>query len=146
MQFKTVGERVQVLVYAGYDKEKRRAVVKMAGSISRSDYSLSDGLLESLTDSQKSELQSFIETLRQSDELKARQSIAFSIDSHIRIVADSIRSGEVDLTESGAAGLWAGLMKLEKTLKAAGFQRPAGKRPGNREPVVIAGQSDMLSV
>jgi hypothetical protein len=32
MQFKTVGKRIQVLAYRGYDQEKRRAVVKMLGS------------------------------------------------------------------------------------------------------------------
>ena len=61
MQFKEQKGRVQVLAYDGYDKEKRRAIVKMLGSFDRYTYSPSVGLLENLTDEQMMELQSEIE-------------------------------------------------------------------------------------
>ena len=67
MQFKEQKGRVQVLAYSGYDKEKRRAIVKMLGSFDRYNYSPSVGLLENLTDEQRMELQSEIEKRRQSD-------------------------------------------------------------------------------
>ena len=50
MQFKRQGRRVQVLAYRGYDKEKRRAIVKMMGSYDVYSYEPSDGLIDSLTD------------------------------------------------------------------------------------------------
>ena len=33
MQFKPVGNRIQLVAYRGYDQEKRRAIVKVLGSI-----------------------------------------------------------------------------------------------------------------
>ena len=73
MQFKRQGRRVQVLAYRGYDKEKRRAIVKMMGSIDAYSYEPSDGLIENLTDEEKKELQSYIETERQAAEKRSRQ-------------------------------------------------------------------------
>jgi hypothetical protein len=33
VQFKPVGNRIQLVAYRGYDQEKRRAIVKVLGSI-----------------------------------------------------------------------------------------------------------------
>ena len=129
MQFKPAGRRVQVLVYAGYDKEKRRAVVKMVGSFDRYNFTLSDGLENSLTDEQKKELQSHIESLRQSAKNEVRHYTCETLDRRIVEVADTISAGEYDCSPEYAERLREAMKRLNAALRKAGQPRP------KRQPV-----------
>ncbi len=124
MQFKRQGRRVQVLAYRGYDKEKRRAIVKMMGSIDVYSYEPSDGLIENLTDEEKTELQSYIETERQAAKKRSRQYSAKSAASRIKEVADTIRGGDFEPPEAWAADTWAAIEALTKAMRKAGFAKP----------------------
>ena len=124
MQFKEQKGRVQVLAYDGYDKEKRRAIVKMLGSFDRYDYSLSVGLLEKLTAEQKDELQSEIEKRRQSDSHKIQQDAISYSDSRIKLYADIVSSGEFDIPAEKADQIWEAMDLLARSLKKAGFKKP----------------------
>ena len=117
MQFKEQKGKVQVLVYSGYDKEKRRAIVKMVGSFDRYDYSLSVGLLDSLTVEQKEELQSEIERRRQSHDNAMRQASILYSDSRIKEYADIVSSGEYDIPAEKAAEIWEAMDLLARSLK-----------------------------
>ena len=101
MQFKRQGRRIQVLAYRGYDKGKRRAIVKMMGSIDAYSYEPSDGLIENLTDEEKTELQSYIETERQAAEKRSRVYSAKSAASRIVEVADTIKAGDLSRPRHG---------------------------------------------
>ena len=124
MQFKEQKGRVQVLAYDGYDKEKRRAIVKMLGSFDRYNYSLSVGLLEKLTVEQKDELQAEIEKRRQSDSRKIRQDAISYSDSRIKLYADIISSGEYDIPVEKADQIWEAMDLLARSLKKSGFKKP----------------------
>ena len=124
MQFKRQGRRVQVLAYRGYDKEKRRAIVKMMGSIDAYSYEPSDGLIDNLTDEEKKELQAYIETERQAAEKLSRQYSAKSAASRIKEVADTIRAGDFEPSEAWAADTWAALDELSKAMRKAGYPKP----------------------
>jgi hypothetical protein len=124
MQFKHQGRRVQVLAYRGYDKEKRRAIVKMMGSIDVYSYEPSDGLTENLTDEEKTELQSYIETERQAAEKRTRQYFAESSASRISEVADTIKAGDFEPSEAWAADTWAAIEALTKAMRKAGYPKP----------------------
>ncbi len=124
MQFKEQKGKVQVLVYSGYDKEKRRAVVKMVGSFDRYDYSLSVGLLDRLTVEQKEELQSEIERRRQSHDKSMRQASILYSDSRIKEYADIVSSGEYDIPPEKADQIWEAMDLLAKSLRKAGFKKP----------------------
>lgn len=124
MQFKEQKGKVQVLVYSGYDKEKRRAVVKMVGSFDRYDYSLSVGLLDRLTVEQKEELQSEIERRRQSHDKSMRQASILYSDSRIKEYADIVSSGEYDIPAEKAAEIWEAMDLLARSLKKSGFKKP----------------------
>jgi len=124
MQFKEQKGRVQVLAYDGYDKEKRRAIVKMLGSFDRYDYSLSVGLLEKLTVEQKEELQSEIERRRQSHDKAMRQGAILYSDSRIKEYADIVSSGEYDIPPEKADQIWEAMELLARSLKKAGFKKP----------------------
>ena len=124
MQFKEQKGRVQVLAYDGYDKEKRRAIVKMLGSFDRYNYSLSVGLLEKLTAEQKDELQAEIEKRRQSDSRKIQQDAISYSDSRIKLYADIISSGEYDIPVEKADQIWEAMDLLARSLKKSGFKKP----------------------
>lgn len=124
MQFKRQGSRVQVLAYRGYDKEKRRAIVKMMGSYNVYSYEPSDGLIESLTDEEKKELQSHIKTERQEAEKQSRQYSAKSAASQIKEVADTIRAGDFEPSEAWATDIWAAIEALTKAMRKAGYPKP----------------------
>ena len=57
MQFRDQANRTQVLVYRGYDKAKKRAIVKLVGSYDRFSFAMSDELKNNLTEDEMSELQ-----------------------------------------------------------------------------------------
>lgn len=124
MQFKRQGRRIQVIAYRGYDKEKRRAIVKMMGSIDVYSYEPSDGLNESLTDEEKKELQSYIETERQLAKKQKRQYSANSAASRIKEVADTIKAGDFQPSEAWAADTWAAIEALAKAMRKAGYPKP----------------------
>ena len=142
MQFKRQGRRVQVLAYRGYDKEKRRAIVKMVGSIDVYSYEPSDGLTENLTDEEKTELQSYIETERQAAEKRTRQYFAESSASRISEVADTIKAGDFEPSEAWAADTWAAIEALTKAMRKAGYPKPR-KAPQKAADAPMPGQAGL---
>ena len=142
MQFKRQGRRVQVLAYRGYDKEKRRAIVKMMGSIDVYSYEPSDGLIENLTDEEKTELQSYIETERQAAEKRSRLYSAKSAASRIKEVADTIKAGDFEPSEAWAADTWAAIEALTKAMRKAGYPKPR-KAPQKAADAPMPGQAGL---
>ena len=142
MQFKRQGRRVQVLAYRGYDKEKRRAIVKMMGSIDVYSYEPSDGLIDSLTDEEKKELQSHIETERQEAEKRSRQYSAKSAASRIVEVADTIKAGDFEPSEAWAADTWAAIEALTKAMRKAGYPK-LRKAPQKAADAPMPGQAGL---
>ena len=129
MQFKTVGARIQVIAYLGYDKVKKRAITKTLGSLSRYTFTPSDGLIEGLTVEQNKELQSYIDTARQSSKSMNRQSDVNLSDRLIDSLADSLADEETTVTEAQAIKIWVALGRVQQALKKRGHKRPA---PDNR--------------
>lgn len=142
MQFKRQGRRVQVLAYRGYDKEKRRAIVKMMGSIDVYSYELSGGLVENLTDEERIELQSYIETERQAEEKRIRLYSAKSAASRIKEVADTIQGGDFEPSEAWAADTWAAIEALTKVMRKAGYPKPR-KAPQKAADAPMPGQAGL---
>lgn len=142
MQFKRQGRRVQVLAYRGYDKEKRRAIVKMMGSYDVYSYEPSDGLIDSLTDDEKKELQSHIETERQEAEKRSRQYSAKSAASRIKEVVDTIQGGDFEPSEAWAADTWAAIEALTKAMRKAGYPKPR-KAPQKAADAPMPGQAGL---
>ena len=95
MQYREQGRKVQVLAYRGFDKAKKRPIVKMLGSFDRYGYGLSDGLMDALTVEEKTDLTSYIETLRQSDASLRRQYVLRSIIQSLIEASAAIEAGDV---------------------------------------------------
>lgn len=135
MQFRDQANRTQVLAYRGYNKEKKRAEVKLLGSYNRITFELSDELKNNLQSDEMTELQSHIETIRQSRDNSVRQSRARNLHSHIAEVSDSLSSGEYDslITSEYATEVYASIDRLTKVLRRKGHRRPK-KGEAERSP------------
>ena len=142
MQFKKLGNRIQVLAYRGYDKVKKRAVIKVQGSIIVGSYEPSDGLLGNLTDEEKTELQSYINTERQSSYKKVRLYEAQELASLIVRISDTITQGDFEVSPTWAADALAAMAALTKTLRKAGYAKPRKTAQKALEPA-IEGQAQL---
>ena len=124
MQFKKVGGKIQVLAYRGYNPEKKRAIIKLLGSMSAYTFTPTVGLLENLTDEERTELQSYIETERQAAEKESRQYAAKSVARQIKKAADAINAGDFEPSEEWAADTWAAIDALTKAMRRSGYPKP----------------------
>jgi hypothetical protein len=124
MQFRKQGNRIQVLAYRGYDREKRRAVVKLLGSINAYSYEPTDKLKNNMTVEEKEELQAYIEKMRQDLQDRHLHYASKTIAQRLVEVAGCIDSGAFEVSEQWAAEAWGALDHLAKTLRKAGFPRP----------------------
>lgn len=142
MQFRPQGNRIQVLAYRGYDKEKKRAQVKLLGSFDKHGYSVSDGLINKLTDDEKTELQSHMESIRQSNNAVMREYSIKGLARLIDNVSDSLTDEQfVSLTDQQYANeVYEAIDGLTKRLRKLGFRR-AVKPPA--EDVNAHGAGDM---
>lgn len=128
MQFKEQANKIQVLAYRGYNREKRRAEVKMLGSIDKFSFELSVGLLENLTVEEKSELTTYVEALRQSAEKLKQQHIISSVVNSMISADPLLAAGFVldvrHLNADEAAAVWRVLKAASNALEDAGHAAP----------------------
>lgn len=145
MQFKRKGNKINVLAYRGYDREKRRAVVKMVGSMSAHTYTPSENLLENLTDDEREELQKYIEDARQESDRQARRYAVDAIPSRLADAAEAITAGEVEPSEAWAAEVWAAMTTLGRALRRAGLPRPRRPRRAGTTAEGLPGQASLIT-
>lgn len=124
MQFKRSGRRIQVLAYRGYDREKKRGIVKLLGSMDAYTYEMGAGLADTLTAEEKSEVQAYIENKRKSEQESHQRYVAQTLAERMNDVAESIDTETFKGSDGWAAETWAALDHLAKTLRKAGFPRP----------------------
>jgi len=130
MQFKKVGQRIQVLRYEGYDKDRRRAIVRMVGSVGRYNYLPSVGLFERLTAEECKEVEAFIQA-EQGREAAATDARTLRVVlSQLEKAAPLLDAGNVfdvgGLDPARAARVWRSIRALQKSMVSAGF--PRGRR------------------
>lgn len=128
MQFRRQANKIQVLAYRGYDKVKRRAIVRMLGSFDRYTFELSDGLMDNLTDDEKEELTSYIEKLRQSyEERKRREAMSSAVEGMAeagKLIESGMTFDVSRLDGQQATIVWQAIKALESELTNAGYPRP----------------------
>lgn len=131
MQYREQGDRIQVLAYRGYNKEKKRAEVKMLGSYNRYSFKVTDGLLKAMTGDEKKEFTVHIENERLSSEISSRLYNFKETYSKILYASDCIKNHGMTfdaskVTATDAEAIHATLKAMAKALDDAGH--PAPKR------------------
>ncbi len=125
MQFKKVGKKIQVLAYRGYDKEKRRSIVQLLGTLDAYTLEPSTGLLDSLTVDEKIELQSYKENIQQQNKKQYDSHNVLFIASRINEVSVLLETPEnYTIGEEWGGRVWDSIEKLQKSLKKAGYAKP----------------------
>jgi hypothetical protein len=150
MQFQKLGKRVRVLSYRGYDKDKKRSIVKFLGSLDAYTFAPSDGLIEALTDDEKTELQAYIEKERQARQDSSDSYVMRSVVNEL-VAADALLVAGMAfdvsrLDADKAASVWRSIRALEAMLTTAGYPKPKrgyGKSKTKANPSV-ARQQDLI--
>lgn len=132
MQYREQGDRIQVLAYRGYNKEKKRAEVKMLGSYNRYSFKTTDGLLEAMTDDEKKDFTVHIENERLSSEVTSRLYNFKQTYSKILYAYDCIKNHGMTfdaskVTAADAEAIHSAMKAMTKALEDAGHLAP--KRP-----------------
>ena len=135
MQFKPVGNRIQLVAYRGYDKEKRRAIVKVLGSMDAYTLDVPKDLLDVLSEDEKAEVVSYIADTKAKNQKRNNTLSVQYVGSSLTRVADLVLDGveDYELNEQWGIEVWAALEKMQKALKKAGYARP--KREPKPKPV-----------
>ncbi len=134
MQYKEIKNRVQVIRYVGYDRDKKRAITKMLGSIDKYSLVIPDELNNALSEDEKSELQAYIQTKRQENHDSSLQYNVKSLPAIMHLVSTT-GSNVLDTIDDELAGkYWEAIQTLSKALKSAGHPKPKKPRKTNGEP------------
>ncbi len=135
-----MGNRIQVLAYRGYDKEKRRAIVKVLGSMDAYMLDVPKDLLDVLSEDEKAEVVSYIADTKAKNQKRNNALSIQYIASNLDRVADLVQGGveDYELSEQWGVEVWAALEKMQKSLRKAGFKRPVRQpkpKPVNQQQV-----------
>ena len=135
MQFKPVGNRIQLVAYRGYDKEKRRAIVKVLGSMDAYTLDVPKDLLDVLSEDEKAEVVSYIADTKAKNQKRNNALSVKYVGSSLTRVADLVLDGveDYELDEQWGIEVWAAREKMQKARKKAGYARP--KREPKPKPV-----------
>lgn len=129
MQFQVKGSNIRVLAYRGYDNIKKRAIIKMLGSLEAYSFIPKDGLLENLTEEEKIELDQYVNSEKLKQKQRYDRMTTHYLPSRLAQVAETALNKSYVPTEQEAQAIFAGIDQLNKALRKMGFSRP--KTPRN---------------
>ena len=119
MYFKKAGNKIQVLAYRGYNKEKKRADVKMIGSIDRYTFAPTERHKDSITAEEYEEINTYIESVRQADIDTVKKLGLNTLVHNLKNANSALET--LDITEDQAKKIWEGIETLGKRLRKKGY-------------------------
>lgn len=121
MYFKKAGRKTQVLAYRGYNREKKRADVRMIGSIDGYTFSPTERYEDSITEAEREEIKAYIDAVRQKERESLQKWSSESLPDRIGEVADAIKTGKHQVSERWARDVWTHLDELGRVLRKSGY-------------------------
>ena len=121
MIFKRSGNKIQVLSYRGYDREKKRSIFRMVGSISGTHFTPTDRYQDSITDDEKKEIQAYIESVHQKDVKESASNIFKDMPDILSICLTAIRDKDTTVSKEWSANVWKGIDEIGRELRKRGF-------------------------
>lgn len=95
MQFKIVnGNRIQLVIYRGFNAEKGRPIVKTIGAITKDTLEPVGNLLELLNEEQRQELDSYVERTKAARAKEYFQAVVDNVAKNMKEAAEVIRNGD----------------------------------------------------
>lgn len=121
MYFKKAGNKIQVLAYRGYNKEKKRADVKMIGSIDRYTFTPTERHKDSITVAEYEEINTYIESVQQADIDTVKKLGLDTLVHNLKNANSALETLDITITEEQARQIWAEIETLGKKLRKKGF-------------------------
>lgn len=147
MQFRQQKNKIQVLAYKKYNREKKRAEVELLGSFDVITFELSAGLLNKLTVEQLKELEAEITKRKQSDLNTSRLDEVKNIYSHLIKLHDCLKDNNMTLdasklSETDAVAIKKVLKELNKSIPI--FSTKTAKIVSNDEQPDLCSDSKQI--
>ena len=119
MYFKQAGRKTQVLAYRGYNREKKRADVRMIGSIDGYTFRPTVRYEDSITEVEYEEINTYIESVRQADIDTVKKISLNTLVHNLKSANAALET--LDITEDQAKKIWEEVETLGKRLRKQGF-------------------------
>lgn len=121
MYFKVAGKKIQVLAYRGYNREKKRADVRMIGSIDGYTFTPTERHKDSITESEYKEIEAYIEAVQQADIDTVKKISLNTLVHNLKSANAALETLDITITEEQARQIWAEVETLGKRLRKKGF-------------------------
>ena len=121
MHFKPAGNKTQVLAYRGYDREKKRSIVRMIGSISGLKFTPTDRYQDSITDDEKQEIQEYIEYVHRNDVIESACGVFKDMPEILLVCLTVLRDKDTMVSKEWAEKVWKGIDEIGRELRKRGF-------------------------
>ncbi len=115
--------KVKIMRYAGYDKEKRRSIVKQVASLDKYDPEITDEMREIFTPDELTEVENWIKDRRVSLDNNSKKVSFDLLDRYLDNAGAAIAFDLVEVTEGQALKIYRAISDFEKLLKAKGFKK-----------------------
>lgn len=128
MQFRLQKNRLRLLAYRGYNKEKKRSNIKLVGTIDWNTLQIPAKVLEVLKEAEKAELQKYLDAenrkRRHASNLNAVQDLPNCLKSLLSALASFGDTLPAACDKNWAAQTWAQLREMEDHLRHLGLRKP----------------------
>ena len=115
--------KVKVVRYEGYDKEKRRSIVKQVASLDKYNPQITYEMRQIFTPEELEEVEDWIKK-RLHEMSRSEQKYAFErLDYYLSRASSAVAQDVVELTEERAGRIYAAIAHFEHLLKKRGFKK-----------------------
>lgn len=115
--------KVKVVRYEGYDKEKRRSIVKQVASLDKYNPQITDEMRQIFTTEELDEVEAWIKNrLHELNRLEQKYSFE-RMEYYLCRASSAIELDVVELTEERVGRIYAAIAHFERLLKKRGFKK-----------------------
>lgn len=116
MRYQRQGHRIKVLAYRGYDRENRRSIMKMLGSLNAYTLEPSSGTMEKLSDAERKELAEYIATQRAKINDDCLGTEMALLTGRLQHLAEGLKAGKIKPDDAWRAEAFNALNTLRMAL------------------------------
>lgn len=136
MQIKERGDKFQLLRYAGYSKDKKRATVEVAGNISKYAREIPDDLAAKL---EPDEIEQLTEFLKKRAEAADHGMVRLRLDQLASYLGEAQSALDLGMEVKDAEAIYKAIKSFQKAMKKAGYSPARGE--GKQAPGATGQQS-----
>lgn len=128
MQFRVQKNRLSLLAYRGYSKEKKRSIIKTVGTIDWKTLKVPEQLLEELKEDEKIQLEKYLDAERQKRRTELIRNTTQAVPRNLKNMNAALAAFPTErpaaCDKNWAEQTWLALRELEDHLRRFGFHKP----------------------